>query len=86
MAKKTTIYAFGIILGLSLAIFNVSLALADNVDLMDQRYHTTIDPNELNQINSMFPEYGGLDQSLLNPTTGLNLNFNQKATLSFTFY
>lgn len=55
------------------------------MDLMGQVFNTPISQQELNAIDSVFPEYGGVDASLLNPSHGLNLFFYQQASVTFTF-
>ena len=85
MTTNITKIALRAVLTLLLLTIASVQARAESIDLMGRIFNTPISQEELNSINTVFPEYGGLDESLLNPGAGLNLYFYQQATVTFTF-
>lgn len=75
-----------VLLGLGVALASpASSALADSFDMSDMAYNVPVSQEEIAQIRTVLPEYGGVDPSLLNPAQGLNFEFFQAGALSLTF-
>jgi len=62
-----------------------SRLIAGQYDLPEDLYHVEISDAEVNSIQALFPEYGGINPAFINSTTDPNLHFTGTGDLSVTY-
>ena len=71
-------------LGILLAIGSIT-AFAGQYDIPEGLYNVDVSTTELNAIQSLFPEYGGINPAFITSSTDPNLHFTGTGDLSVTY-